>query len=92
MYAYIHLFLFIYILLYITQLGAKVIIACRDTEKGHTAAQKIQDKVPNATIIVKHLDLAAFSSIRSFANDILKHEPFKDVIHVLCVFIFSKNI
>lgn len=61
-------------------LGAKVIIACRDTEKGHKAVQKIQEKVPNANITVKYLDLAAFASIRSFANDILKHEPF---IHIL---------
>ncbi|XP_035215987.1 retinol dehydrogenase 12-like isoform X2 [Stegodyphus dumicola] len=60
--------------------GAKVIIACRDVEKGNDAVEEIQQKVPDANIIVKHLDLASLRSIRKFAEDILHSEPF---IHIL---------
>lgn len=60
--------------------GAKVIIACRDTGKGNKAVQEIQEKVPNANVIVKYLDLAAFASIRTFADEILRTEPY---IHIL---------
>ncbi|GBM12755.1 Retinol dehydrogenase 11 [Araneus ventricosus] len=60
--------------------GAKVIIGCRDTEKGRKAAEDIRRQVPAANIIVKYLDLASFSSIRQFAAEILKSEP---RIHIL---------
>ncbi|GBM04337.1 hypothetical protein AVEN_129011-1, partial [Araneus ventricosus] len=59
---------------------AKVIIGCRDTEKGRKAAENIRRQVPEANVIVKHLDLASFSSIRQFAAEILKSEP---RIHIL---------
>ncbi|KAG8184742.1 hypothetical protein JTE90_019341 [Oedothorax gibbosus] len=60
--------------------GAKVIIACRDTEKGSNVAQEICRAVPSANIIVRHLDLASFSSIRKFAQETLRTEPY---IHLL---------
>ncbi|CAL1265551.1 unnamed protein product [Larinioides sclopetarius] len=60
--------------------GAKVVIGCRDTEKGKKAAEDIVRQVPEANIIVKHLDLASFSSIRKFSAEILKSEPH---IHIL---------
>lgn len=56
-------------------LGAKIIIACRDTRRGNETVEEIQEKVPNANVTVKHLDLAAFSSIRRFADEILRTEP-----------------
>lgn len=60
--------------------GAKVIIACRDTEKGNQAAEDIKEKVPEANIFVNHLDLGSFASVRKFSEEILKREPY---IHIL---------
>ncbi|GBM12753.1 Retinol dehydrogenase 11 [Araneus ventricosus] len=60
--------------------GAKIILACRDVEKGKVAAVDIQKQVQNANTIVRHLDLASLSSIRRFAEGILMTEPY---IHVL---------
>ncbi|GBM12762.1 Retinol dehydrogenase 11 [Araneus ventricosus] len=60
--------------------GAKVIIGCRDTEKGKKAVEDIRRQVPSSKVIVKRLDLASFSSIRQFAAEILKSEP---RIHIL---------
>ncbi|XP_054716538.1 retinol dehydrogenase 13-like isoform X1 [Uloborus diversus] len=55
--------------------GAKVIIACRDLEKGKRAEEYINDQVPNAKVLIKSLDLASFKSIRRFASEILQSEP-----------------
>ncbi|XP_055950744.1 retinol dehydrogenase 13-like [Argiope bruennichi] len=60
--------------------GAKVILGCRDREKGKKAAEDIRRQVPQANVTVKQLDLASFSSIRQFAAEILKSEP---QIHIL---------
>lgn len=61
-------------------LGAKVIIACRDVSKGNSAVEDIHKKVPEANVIVKHVDLASLSSVRKFCDAILKQEPY---IHIL---------
>lgn len=47
--------------------GAHVIMACRNTEKGEAAAERIRDVHPDADLIVTELDLADLSSVRSFA-------------------------
>ncbi|GFW11897.1 transposable element Tcb1 transposase [Trichonephila clavipes] len=60
--------------------GAKVIIACRDVEKGKVAAEDIRKHVPNADVVVRHLNLASFSSIQRCAEEILMSEPY---IHIL---------
>ncbi|GFQ64060.1 hypothetical protein TNCT_505591, partial [Trichonephila clavata] len=60
--------------------GAKVIIACRDVEKGKVAAEDIRKQVPNADVVVRHLNLASFSSIQRCAEEILMSEPY---IHIL---------
>lgn len=60
--------------------GAKIIIACRDTDKGNNAAKEICETVPSANVLVKHLDLASFASIRKFAQETLNTEPY---IHIL---------
>ena len=60
--------------------GAKVIIACRDTETGEATASEIRAKVPNAQVVVKKLDLASFNSIRAFAADVLASEPKVDIL------------
>jgi len=50
--------------------GAKVIMACRDTEKANQAKEKIIQENSDANLIVEKLDLASFASIRSFAAKI----------------------
>merc|ERR1711884_198662 len=48
--------------------GAKVILACRDVEKGHQAASEItQEKSP---VKVMKLDLNSFDSVRTFVKEV----------------------
>ncbi|XP_055951030.1 retinol dehydrogenase 11-like isoform X1 [Argiope bruennichi] len=60
--------------------GAKVIIACRDVQKGYETVNDISEKVQKPDVVVKRLDLASFASIKSFAQDVLENEPY---IHIL---------
>ncbi|XP_008115179.1 retinol dehydrogenase 12 [Anolis carolinensis] len=60
--------------------GARVIIACRNTEKGEAAAHEIQRETGNQQVIVKKLDLSDTKSIRTFAENLLKEE---DKLHIL---------
>ncbi|GFY64258.1 hypothetical protein TNIN_149071 [Trichonephila inaurata madagascariensis] len=55
--------------------GAKVIISCRDIKKGREAAEEIRQEIKDANVIVKQLDLASFSSIQQFAQEIQRSEP-----------------
>ncbi|GIY96782.1 hypothetical protein CEXT_560041 [Caerostris extrusa] len=55
-------------------------IACRDIEKGAEAVKDINKVVNKPNLVVKHLNLASFTSIKNFAQDILENEPF---IHIL---------
>ncbi|HWM62897.1 MAG TPA: oxidoreductase [Solirubrobacterales bacterium] len=48
--------------------GADVIVACRDTGKGETAADSIRGDVPGASVSVWELDLASLASVRAFAE------------------------
>lgn len=52
--------------------GARVILACRDVEKGEMAATEIRTRVGGAKVEVRELDLADISSIRSFAQKFLR--------------------
>jgi NAD(P)-dependent dehydrogenase (short-subunit alcohol dehydrogenase family) len=47
--------------------GAHVIMACRNTAKGETAAAEIRREVPDASLEVVALDLASLRSVREFA-------------------------
>ncbi len=49
--------------------GARVIMACRNTEKGEAAAQQIHSEFPEAALEVMALDLSDLSSVRAFAAD-----------------------
>lgn len=60
--------------------GAKVIIACRDLEKGEMVCSEIIKKTKNPNIKVMHLDLASFKSIRNFTHTFLEQEPRLDVL------------
>ena len=48
--------------------GARVMIACRDIERGKQAADDIRNRVPAADIEVRHIDLADMTSVRDFGE------------------------
>ena len=60
--------------------NARVIMACRDIERANKAAQDIRREIAHAELITKKLDLASFSSIREFANDVKTSEQ---KLHIL---------
>lgn len=55
--------------------GARVIIGCRNMEKGKEALKEIQDRSKNTNVFLEKLDLASLESVRSFADNILNSEP-----------------
>ena len=59
---------------------ARVILACRDPEKARQTEIEIRRSTVNGELVLKHLDLASFASIREFAADILKNEARIDVV------------
>jgi retinol dehydrogenase 12 len=60
--------------------GAKVILACRDVDKGIAARNNIVTDTGNRNVIFKKVDFTSFRSVRAFANDIIITE---NEIHVL---------
>jgi NAD(P)-dependent dehydrogenase (short-subunit alcohol dehydrogenase family) len=48
--------------------GAQVIMACRNTAKGESAAGEIRSAVPEAQVAVKALDLADLASVQDFSE------------------------
>jgi NAD(P)-dependent dehydrogenase (short-subunit alcohol dehydrogenase family) len=48
--------------------GATVIMAVRNPEKGHTAAERIEGEAPASQVEVMHLDLADLDSVQQFAE------------------------
>jgi NAD(P)-dependent dehydrogenase (short-subunit alcohol dehydrogenase family) len=48
--------------------GARVVLACRNVEKGASAARQIESAVPDAQVEVEALDLARLDSVRAFAE------------------------
>ena len=49
--------------------GARVILACRDTEKGKEAASEITAATKNKNVVCYKLDLASFQSIKDFVAE-----------------------
>ena len=60
--------------------GARVILACRNTEKGEEAALDVRAKSANENVVFRLLDLASFESIRQFASKILEDERRIDIL------------
>ena len=55
--------------------GAHVVLACRDTEKGETAARDIESLSPSGHVQVSSLDLSNLASVHEFATRLLaEHE------------------
>jgi NAD(P)-dependent dehydrogenase (short-subunit alcohol dehydrogenase family) len=48
--------------------GARVVLACRNTEKGEAAARDIAAALPDAAVEVGSLDLSNLASVRGFAQ------------------------
>ena len=56
---------------YLSRVGASVILACRNAEKGDAARAKIVSEHPSAKVEARVLDLADLDSIRHFATQFL---------------------
>jgi len=60
--------------------GAQVVITSRNEERGRSAREEIADRSGNDSVEVMSLDLASFTSIRSFAADVLDRFDHVDVL------------
>ena len=60
--------------------GAKVIIGCRNMEKGKAALQEVQERSGSKDVFIDKLDLASLASVRKFADNILKNESRVDIL------------
>ncbi|CAN7975451.1 unnamed protein product, partial [Ixodes persulcatus] len=58
---------------------ARVILACRNINKGQEAANEIFRETQQ-TVVVKHLDLSSLKSVRDFARDVVSTEQRLDVL------------
>ena len=60
--------------------NARVILACRDVERGTRAEKEIKQASKSDEVSFKQLDLASFASIKKFAAEILEEEPRIDIL------------
>ena len=60
--------------------GARVIIGCRNLQKGKEALKEIKERSGNSNVFLEELDLASLKSVRSFADKILNLESRLDVL------------
>jgi NAD(P)-dependent dehydrogenase (short-subunit alcohol dehydrogenase family) len=59
----------------LAQHGARVLMGCRNAERGAAAVAKIRAETPAADISLVAMDLADLASVRSAANEIAKLAP-----------------
>lgn len=59
---------------------ARVILACRDSERAEKAVTYIRSGVKSADVLAMPLDLASFASINDFAKAVLKSEKNIDIL------------
>ncbi|XP_060679263.1 retinol dehydrogenase 11-like [Hemiscyllium ocellatum] len=60
--------------------GARVIMACRDLEKGTLVAEQLRAAMCNDNIVVYKLDLASLDSIHCFAKEVTEKETRLDIL------------
>ena len=60
--------------------GARVILACRDEERGEKAAVFVRRKSGNEDVVFVKLDLGSLKSVREAAEYILQKEPRIDIL------------
>lgn len=54
--------------------GAEVVMPVRNQAKGQAAAQRIRERVPNAKLDVRALDLSSLASVADHAHELLREE------------------
>ena len=64
----------------LAQKGARLVLACRNVDKGETVAQSMRSKSGNGQIDVSHCDLASLDSVRNFINDFKRRYERLDVL------------
>ncbi len=64
----------------LSKTGIKVVMACRNLEKGKTACEEILRQVPEASLELSHLDLSKLSSVRAFAEEYSKKHDGLDLL------------
>jgi NAD(P)-dependent dehydrogenase (short-subunit alcohol dehydrogenase family) len=65
---------------YLSRVGAAVILACRNREKGEAARAKIVSANPAAKVEVRVLDVADLESVRRFAEEFLSENKPLDLL------------
>ena len=55
-------------------------MACRNTDRGEKAAEEIRRKSKNNDVILRHMDLTSFASVRKFAAQVLSEEKQIDIL------------
>jgi NAD(P)-dependent dehydrogenase (short-subunit alcohol dehydrogenase family) len=60
--------------------GARVVLACRNTDKGAAALRELTGEAPEADAELAALDLASLDSIRSFAQEFTKAHDGLDLL------------
>src|SRR5688500_24345 len=50
--------------------GARVVMACRNLDKGRAAERRLCEEVPGADVELRALDLADLASVRAFAEEL----------------------
>lgn len=59
---------------------ARIIIACPFVAEGMSAQELITKETANQKVVFKHLDLSSLTSVRNFAEDLLKTEERLDIL------------
>lgn len=65
---------------YLSRIGATVIMACRNKEKGEAARAKIVSEHPSAKVTVRTLDVADLNSVRQFSEQFLNESGALDLL------------
>jgi NAD(P)-dependent dehydrogenase (short-subunit alcohol dehydrogenase family) len=65
---------------YLSRVGSRVILACRNTEKGEAARAKIVSEHPSAKIELHTLDVADLDSVRRFAEQFRNEHTALDLL------------
>ena len=60
--------------------GARVIMACRNEEKGQKAVEMVITRSQNKDVVFSQVDLASLKSVRAFSARMLEEEPHIDIL------------
>lgn len=60
--------------------NSRVILACRSRERGQKALEEIQRETGNRNVVLEILDTSSMSSVRAFADRILRNEKRLDIL------------